>query len=126
MENTTNRRLAPRYQVNIEAKICKLAPNKPNNTGAVICGGLIHDISITGVSFLSNEEFNNQDEICIVKFSFLSEETFYLPVKLIRTGEFPRNIEYKNDYAFLIDYENNPEELQKLTLALFKFKMDSV
>ena len=110
------RRSAPRFELGFETNIL-------SNTGRLIGKGLMYDISITGLSFLTNEDTDLQDEQYIAEFSIFQHEVFKLPVKFVRSTEKSRSEEYKYDHAFLFNCDHGSEEIEKLTLSLFKYNM---
>ena len=124
MIEKTNRRGAPRIKAGIATKIYELAEGAPKKAGKLIGEGVTYDISITGVSFLTNRKLDLLSGLYVVEFSLFPPEVFHLPIKYVRSGDNPRSSEYEFDYAFMFACEHNSPDINSLTHTLFRYKMD--
>ena len=119
----TNRRSAPRIKTGIATRIYETEADAANKTGKLISEGVTFDISITGISFLTNERLKLHSGSYVVEFSLFQPDIFYLPVKYVRNEDNPRSNEYNYDYAFMFACEHDSLEVGKLTQSLFRYKM---
>jgi len=122
----SSRRKSQRILINIPVNVYKKDPNQPNGIGNLVCMGTSFDISNTGICVLSDEKLDLRDGTrFIAEFSLHREETFFLTVIHIRTGNSPNLIQFKHDHAFLFDEESEAEKINKMILSLFQYKLEN-
>jgi|GEM_PF-3399594 len=124
MVEKIDRRGAARVKAGIPTKIYEIDENAENKCGKLVAEGLTYDMSISGVSFLSNERLNLHRNNYTVEFSLFPPEVFHLPIRYVRSADNPRSDKFNFDYAFMFTSEYSSDCVARLTKALFRFKMD--
>ena len=116
----TSRRKAPRIEMGISAEIFGKTPG--GGEGPLLVG-TTNNISTTGLSLFAQDKVALPDGQYVAEFTLIQPEKISLPVKFIRMGDAPQSVQYRYDYAFLFDCENDSEGIRNLTLSLFRYKM---
>lgn len=77
------------------------------------------DVSTGGLCLVANEYLSSKYEpYFLAEFTLNRKSEFLLPVRLIRKGNCPQTVMYRNDYGLLFMYESLPEEKARLSAAL--------
>jgi len=115
-----SRRSTHRIRVRSNVNIHALDPANENQPGALLCTGLIHDISRGGLTFLSNEKIPLDLRHSYLAVFTVNHLTYHLPVEYVRGSERAISPHYRYDYAFMFNGDDLTEELNKMTLGLFE------
>ena len=110
----SSRRVAHRIEVSIPIEIAF-------GEMAKVYQGTTYDISNNAIGLMSNDEIKSKDMVDLT-FNLL-ENDFSFKAKMIRGGLNYKSRHYRYDYVFVFEEENDKEEIQKLVLTMFNYRM---
>jgi len=120
----SNRRKTPRIEASFPVNIYHSIGSM---SGELISKETTYDVSNGGINVVTNVKLpivpNNNYH---VEFSIGPGRTFSLVARLLRSGNSPKNLNYRFDHAFIFDYPDGDEKISKLALALFDYRFRNI
>ena len=129
----SNQRECQRDELLIEARIHALSEDQlgarrhQRPRGLPILTDTTYDISSVGMCIVSDADIGaDSGPYYLVEFSLSFRDYFLLPAKLVRRSDHPRTSIEKYDYGFQFVFDNMPNEVTRLTKAIFSKKLEII
>ncbi|MCL2203403.1 MAG: hypothetical protein FWB88_05650 [Defluviitaleaceae bacterium] len=118
--STHSRRGSHRIRAQMAVNLHEVDESQPDQPGALVCAGVMHDVSRGGLTFLLNDKIPLELRKTYLADFSVGHANFRFPVEFVRGSERSLSPLYRYDYAFMYNGENLTDALNKLTLALFE------